>query len=136
MLRVHQMVVVPTLGKRPGLPRLQALIDAWFDYVESDTFKGGCFFINALFELDDIGDMPANEAVCTQVGAFLDMLEKYAKEAIAAGEFRRDLDVPQFAMALYGIDAGALIWRALGRAKSPFAIARKAARELLKQAMA
>src|SRR4051812_14395388 len=40
----REAVVVPALGKRPGLPRLRALGDAWLDYLESGTFAGGCFF--------------------------------------------------------------------------------------------
>src|SRR3989337_1838026 len=37
----------------PGLPRLRALCAAWLEYIESDTFPGGCFLSAASFEFDD-----------------------------------------------------------------------------------
>jgi AcrR family transcriptional regulator len=129
-------VVAPVLGKPRGLPRLQALCDAWLRYAESGTFEGGCFFTNAALELDDIEDTPAREAVRAQFGAFLDLIEKCARDAVQAGHFRRDLDVRQFALALHGIKTGALVWKALGRLKNPFAVAREAMRDLIEGARA
>src|ERR1044072_3622535 len=35
--------VVPALEEEPGIARLHALLTAWFTYIDSDTFKGGCF---------------------------------------------------------------------------------------------
>ena len=38
-------VIVPAMEASPGVARLLALTDAFFDYVRSGVFPGGCFFI-------------------------------------------------------------------------------------------
>ena len=45
--------VVPALDVEPGVARLHALLDAWFTYIDSDTFKGGCVLMEAAAEFDN-----------------------------------------------------------------------------------
>ena len=50
--RIFQDVVVqPALAAPPGLARLVALCDAYFDYLQRGTFPGGCFFAAAALEM-------------------------------------------------------------------------------------
>src|SRR5450759_3531735 len=45
-------VIVPSLSSNAGLPRLQAIGEAWCDYLTSDVFAGGCFLCAASAEMD------------------------------------------------------------------------------------
>jgi AcrR family transcriptional regulator len=66
--RIFQAAVVePALAAEPGLPRLIALCDAFFDYLSERTFPGGCFFAGAVLEM---GSRPG--AVKDEVAAFQD----------------------------------------------------------------
>ncbi len=85
-------VVDPIFSRPPGLARLRALTDAWFAYLAAETFEGGCFFTNALLELDNLHEVEARGAVAGQYGRYLDLIERLALEAIARGELRADLD--------------------------------------------
>lgn len=38
-------VISPAWGIEPGLPRLRAYVDNWFDYVSGGVFTGGCFLV-------------------------------------------------------------------------------------------
>ena len=50
--RIFQEVVVqPALAARPGLARLVAVCEAYFDYLQRGTFPGGCFFAAAALEM-------------------------------------------------------------------------------------
>src|SRR3954451_22773315 len=46
------LAVTPALHTRKGLERMLALETAWLGYV-SDTFEGGCIFIQAAAEFDN-----------------------------------------------------------------------------------
>jgi AcrR family transcriptional regulator len=45
-------VVVPALANANGLPRLEAIGEAWCDYLAADVFSGGCFLCAASAEMD------------------------------------------------------------------------------------
>ena len=45
-------VIEPTFAAERGLARLWQLCDAWFSYVSSKVFRGGCFFAAAAAEFD------------------------------------------------------------------------------------
>ncbi|MCU0313542.1 MAG: TetR/AcrR family transcriptional regulator, partial [Solirubrobacteraceae bacterium] len=42
----------PARHAPPGLPRLEALIDAWIAHLRDDVFPGGCFVTTASVEYD------------------------------------------------------------------------------------
>ncbi|MBP2330985.1 AcrR family transcriptional regulator [Kibdelosporangium banguiense] len=48
--RIH--VVEPSMGRAPGLERLLALCDTWFDYVTDTGLPGGCLMTAAALEFD------------------------------------------------------------------------------------
>lgn len=47
-----ERIVQPALAASPGIARLKALLAAWVDYIEAQTFSGGCFFAAASAEFD------------------------------------------------------------------------------------
>lgn len=47
-----EQVVKPGLTSPRGLPRLNAMLESWLEYVERIVFRGGCFFAAASAEFD------------------------------------------------------------------------------------
>ncbi|MGW0040399.1 TetR/AcrR family transcriptional regulator [Rhodococcus sp. NPDC003348] len=47
-----ERIVRPALVEEPGLPRLRALIERWFEYVSEPVFPGGCFRAATIAEFD------------------------------------------------------------------------------------
>ena len=99
----------------PGLPRLQAMCEAWFAYIANRTFAGGCFFTNALLELDDSDDNALRAAVISPYERYLRWIEHVAAEAITQQHFRADADPKAFAFEFHGLQMATLLWRSLGR---------------------
>jgi AcrR family transcriptional regulator len=108
-------VITPTLNFEPGLPRLTGFIDAWFEYLKAGTFEGGCFFTNAVLELDDLEDNLVKTAVTAEYNRLIAYIESCAGQAVAKKEFSADLDITQFSFEFIGCLFSALLWRGLGR---------------------
>src|ERR1700733_3332612 len=58
----RQAVYEPSAGQPAGLRRLNAICDAWIDYLRDPPFPGGCFLTTASVEFD-ARPGPVNEAV-------------------------------------------------------------------------
>ena len=127
---MQNAVVMPSLKAAPGKARLEALNDAWFDYLDARIFEGGCFFTNAMLELDGLELLEVREMVVSQYNRLLDFVEKNAREAIDRQEFRSDLETNRFALEWIGVKLGAILWRGLDRANNP---AREASSALLRR---
>jgi hypothetical protein len=78
------------------------LFDAWLAWARADLLKGGCLFVAAATELDD-REGPVRDELVRQQRDWLDLVANVARTAVDEGEFRRDLDVEQFAHDLHGI---------------------------------
>lgn len=107
-------VVDPALRVPSGFERLEALMEAWFVYIQSEVFQGGCFFTNAALELDDLESTEALEQVRRLYGAYLQLLEKNIARAAERGEIAADSDPAQLAFELHGLEAAALVRHSLG----------------------
>jgi AcrR family transcriptional regulator len=129
----QRVVVAPALEASPGLPQLQALSNAWFNYLVAGTFEGGCFFSNVLLEVDDLEGNEVREAVVQQYNRFINLVERCAHDAIAQGHFRSDLEAHQFAFEFLGITLSAVMWRGLRRVTDGVALARKAVADLFQR---
>jgi len=70
-----------------GLPRLQAIVDAWWDYLTSDVFSGGCFLCAASTEMDGRPG-PVRDAVAAVMSEWIAVLNANIEAAITAGELR------------------------------------------------
>ena len=110
----EETAVRPALKEPPGLGRLQALMEAWFDYIEAQTFAGGCFFTNALLELDDLDSSEVLGSLRRRYAAYLTFLERCVAEAVAAGGLDASVEPQALAWQLQGIESAALVRQALG----------------------
>lgn len=114
----RRSVVEPALEKRSGFERLEALMEGWFAYIQSEVFRGGCFFTNAALELDDLESTEVLEQVQHLYGAYLQLLEKNIARAAERGEIAADSDPEQLAFELHGLEAAALVRRSLGDSRA------------------
>ena len=100
-----QHVVRPAEERfEPGIARLRAALDSWLDYMERDTFAGGCFFAAAAIEMDGRPG-PVRDAVAAQMSSWAGLLADYARAAIERGELRGDTDPEQLAFELDALGA-------------------------------
>jgi len=96
--------VQPAMKSAPGLVRLRAVVEGWLGWTEKAGLAGGCPVAAGLFELDDAPKSnPIRRRVLSMEERWRGQLTQLVEEAIASGEFRRDLDVDQFVWELCGI---------------------------------
>src|SRR6476469_10315156 len=73
----------PASRAEPGLPRLEAIVDAWIDHLREDVFPGGCFVTTASVEYD-ARPGPLHDDVPAAVRRWLRVLETESQPARAA----------------------------------------------------
>ena len=95
-------VVRPALKTPRGERRLRALFERWLAWAEADVLKGGCLFVAAATELDDL-DGPVRDELVRQQRDWLELIANVARTGIAEGDFRHGLDGEQVAFELYGV---------------------------------
>lgn len=93
-------VMQSVLAAPPGLPQLQALLGAFFSYVERGVFPGGCFFAGLLAE-EDARDGSIHDVVASWERDSLDAIAGMARDAQGRDELRLDVDAEQLAFELY-----------------------------------
>ena len=89
-------VIVPALANEKGLPRLEAIGEAWGDYLAADVFAGGCFLCAASAEMDGRPG-PLRDAVESVMREWIALLSANIEAAVTTGE--RSIDVSPEAMA-------------------------------------
>lgn len=99
-------VVVPALASDTGLPRLQAIGDAWCDYLASDVFAGGCFLCAASAEMDGRPG-PVRDAVASVMREWIAVLGDNIEAAITTNELRADVDPSAMAFRLNALGMAA-----------------------------
>ncbi len=101
--RIFQEVVVqPALTAPPGLARLVALCDAYFDYLQRGTFPGGCFFAAAALEMGTRPG-PVKERVAAWESGFAALLRGLVADALERQELPAPEDPDRLAFELHGI---------------------------------
>jgi AcrR family transcriptional regulator len=95
-------VVRPALKAPRGERRLRALFERWLAWAEADVLKGGCLFVAAATELDDV-EGPVRDELVRQQRDWLELIANVARTGIAEGDFRPGLDGEQVAYELYGV---------------------------------
>jgi AcrR family transcriptional regulator len=95
-------VVRPALKAPRGEARVTALFERWLDWAQADPLGGGCLFVAAATELDDL-DGPARDELVRQQRDWLELIASVARTAVAEGELREDLDAEQLAHDLNGV---------------------------------
>ena len=102
----NREIVEPALAMPIGVQRILRLCDAFFDFVGSGDFPGGCFFVYTSVD-------PANrrESIRTRLAdeqrAWLGFIEQLVGEAIATGELPGTSDPKRIAFELDAIMIGA-----------------------------
>ncbi len=95
-------VVRPALKAPRGEPRLRALFERWLAWAEADVLKGGCLFVAAATELDDL-DGPARDELVRQQRDWLELIANVARTGVGEGHFQAGLDTEQLAHDLHGV---------------------------------
>jgi AcrR family transcriptional regulator len=103
--RFTAAVWVPAAAADPGLPRLEAIVDAWVDHLRGGVFPGGCFVTTASVEYD-ARPGPLRDDVAAAVGRWLGVLEAEARRAREAGDLPPDRDPADVAFELHSLASG------------------------------
>jgi AcrR family transcriptional regulator len=91
--RFVAMVIEPALDVPDGAPRLRAMAERYFDYIES--FPGGCFWGATMSEYDDRPG-PVRDAIAASMDAWMAELTRQSKAAGIA-------DPDRYAFELYAV---------------------------------
>jgi len=108
-----------------GLRLLRALCENWLSYGEQKVFPGGCFFSAASLEFDDRPG-PVRDRIVGLMKKWLGNLEHAARDAQAAGEIRKDVDVHQLAFEIQALAMGGNWSSRLFRDQAAFSLAKAA----------
>ncbi len=95
----------PAAGAEPGLPRLEAIVEAWIGHLRADVFPGGCFVTTASVEYDARPGVLRDD-VAALVGRWLGTLEAEARRARDAGDLPADRDPADVALELHSLASG------------------------------
>jgi AcrR family transcriptional regulator len=125
-----EQVMVPSLSCAAGLPRLRKIGDAWFDYLGSEVFEGGCFLCAASTEMDGRPG-PVRDAVAGVMREWIGVLNADIEAAIAAGQLDQDIDAAAMAFRLNALGMAANWQRQLLGEDSGIEYARSAWRQEL-----
>lgn len=98
-----EQVMLPAMGKPRGVPRLQAIVDAWVEWIEAH--KDGCVFIGATMEYDGRPG-PLRDHVSTLMQRWQQALERAVALAVQEGHLRADADPAQVAFELQALMLG------------------------------
>lgn len=126
-------VISPIRSKPAGLARLKAFDTAWWKYFENKVFAGGCFFTNAVLELDDLEDDEVASAVRQQYQRLISYLEAQTKTAKQQSEIHADTNVSSFVLEFMALRFGAIVYRSLG-IQNGVPMARRAVKALIVRA--
>ena len=103
--RFTEAVWMPASTSEPGLPRLEAIVEAWIGYLRADVFPGGCFVTTASVEYDARSG-PLHDDVADAVKRWLGVLEADARHAQDAGDLPADRDPADVAYELHSLASG------------------------------
>src|SRR3954464_4494396 len=95
----------PARRADPGLPRLEAIIDAWIGHLRDGVFPGGCFVTTASVEYD-ARPGPLRDDVAAAVHRWLGVLEAEARTARDAGDLPAGRDPADVAFELHSLASG------------------------------
>lgn len=99
-------VYEPAATRPPGLRRLNAICDAWIDYLANPPLPGGCFLTTASVEFD-ARPGPVKEAVQKVMSRWMRALEREATTAIENGELAPFSDPKDVAFTINALAVGA-----------------------------
>ena len=95
----------PAARAEPGLPRLEAIVDAWIGHLRDGVFPGGCFVTTASVEYDARPGALRDDAAAA-VRRWLGVLEAEARHAREAGDLPAGRDPADVAFELHSLASG------------------------------
>jgi len=96
----------PVAGRRPGLPRLLALLDRWLAYHRRRVLPGGCLVTTATIEFD-ARPGPLRDAVSRARRQMHGLLEADIRTAVEAGDLPAGTDPADVAFTVYALASAA-----------------------------
>jgi AcrR family transcriptional regulator len=91
---LHREVIEPAQTRRPGLDRLQGLVEGYLGYLQRRTFPGGCLLAAASLEFDSRPGI-VRDTILSAARVWSDAIEHEVVRARDAREIRRDSDPAQ-----------------------------------------
>jgi len=122
-------LVEATKSSEPGLPRLRALANAWFEHLETVEYRGGCFFGSAGSAFAGRPG-PVRDAIADYTRNFLDLLEEQARLAKRLSELAADVRPEVLAFQIHALAQEANLRRELLGTDEAFEQARAALKDL------
>jgi AcrR family transcriptional regulator len=98
-------VFAPAAAHPQGLRRLNAICDAWIEYLGDPPFPGGCFLTTASVEFDARSGT-VNEAVQRVMNRWIRVLEREARAAIENGDLPEAADPQEIAFSINALAIG------------------------------
>ena len=99
-------VVRPALEADYGLPRLWKLCDVWLGHVQSEVFRGGCFFSAVAAEFDSRPGR-VRDRIAEIMKEWLASLRRVIGEAQEAGHLEKEANPEQIAFEFNALELGA-----------------------------
>ena len=103
--RFIALVVAPALKEPRGKARVAALLRNWQAWARADFMPGGCVFVSAIVEIEDLEPAVRARLVEAQLD-WIDTLAQAVRIAQDAGHFQKDLDATQMAFEVVSLAYG------------------------------
>ncbi|WP_210239035.1 TetR/AcrR family transcriptional regulator [Mesorhizobium sp. 8] len=124
-VELYQRVVLdPAMALATPAVRLEAVITAWFDFVEKRVLPGGCF-LNAISSEYRARPGRIRDRINEHRAAIRDRFATLLRLGQEAGEFRKELDIDQLVFELVAFQAAANVAALMGDTDE-FTLARSA----------
>jgi AcrR family transcriptional regulator len=102
----HREVLTPAAESPVGLARVRALSEAFLGHLERRVFPGGCFFATVAVQLASRPGRP-RDRVTGLLHLWQAQFAEAVRQAVAAGELPRGVDVDQLVFEITAMMAGA-----------------------------
>lgn len=120
-----RQVIVPAADAPTALGRLRLLVERYLDYLEAETFPGGCFFASALCEMDMQPGLVRDRLVALHED-WRARLEGAVRDAQLEGAIDPAEDAAQLTFELEAVLLLANVQYVVARAPEPIERARRA----------
>ncbi|MGN6142033.1 MAG: TetR/AcrR family transcriptional regulator [Mesorhizobium sp.] len=108
-----RVVLDPAMALATPAVRLEALVTAWFDFVEKRVLPGGCF-LNAISSEYRARPGRIRDRINEHRAAIRDRFATLLRLGQEAGEFRKELDIDQLVFELVAFQAAANVAALMG----------------------
>ncbi len=129
----QQEVVEPAAQGPPGLPHLRRLFDRWLGWAPRAGLPGGCPFVTATAEFDDVEGAVRDQLVET-LGGLLVVFQQAIGEAVERKQLSTDVDAKVLAWQLFGLYSAHHAMQRLMRDREADAVARQGFETLIRAA--